>query len=675
VTHFNGDALNNAALKNHVEAQKAYIPSGMRLMEQQQPLLISGKLADISEREIIQQTDSVNPGVLSKGPSPISTILNEDPLASSASSGLSDTPAGEVPALVQQSGAQKADNRSGELLKASPGNGTVDFSIQVVPVVEISKKTEEPNLLSSMVTSPTPSSLGTSSSASSPAHVGQDILQPRVSDIFSRHSYSSELISVSTDSEPNSPISPTSPSSPNFPAFHALYSPRGSPPRESAYTVKSTPTTYVGSYLPKAQKSNQSSPSLEEVPVLSESPTSFSRSPKRDLAFVGDSRPSGVIPVKSEPLSLPGRSRLQLYPLPTPPMSPERDNSSKSRESNGSITGRFGGPTSPGQNGDLGRARLTDEDDVHPAIQLSPTSKHDVMTPLENRANLDEPAPPPVLSSNVGVTPRSPLCGTPRYSAFSEATRSSLLLPPRAVDSPGSSAPSSPHGSPKKSFQRIFLSSPSFLASPSPLRNASDDAPRCRSLGDEDSAPSSPSGSVIIKDSPLESPQSSYTESECESRDFDAIQGRPVRSGSAAREASVLKREAYVDEVASIVSLRSKSSETAARTSPEQVKSLLLSPASHSSSKHSEVAIETPAKFFLDSGVSNGSAEHSFSQEVQTEAHSATHYVTRNMFGSSVTVVRFDIQFYFLIHLTSAVLHFLLFFRCSQSCCAPYLAD
>lgn len=35
-THFNGDPLNYAALKNHVEAQKGEIMPGLKLMEQLQ---------------------------------------------------------------------------------------------------------------------------------------------------------------------------------------------------------------------------------------------------------------------------------------------------------------------------------------------------------------------------------------------------------------------------------------------------------------------------------------------------------------------------------------------------------------------------------------------------------------------------------------------------------------
>ena len=643
VTHFNGDALNHAALKKHVEAQKAYIPSGMKLMEQPPPLPISGRLSDISESENVQQTDHVNPEEHS-----LSTVSNQDLPASAPLSGPSDTPAGEASALVQESGTQKADRRSDELLKDFPGNGNVDSNLQVVPVLDISRKTEESNLLLSMAASPSPSSLGSSSSATSPTNAGQDTSQPSVS-MFSRHSYSSELISVSSDSEPNSPTFANSPRSP-ISAFHALYSPRGSPPRELNYTVKSFPSTYLGSYSPGALRSNQSRSSLEEVPVLSESPTSFSRPPRCDIALVGGSPPPGVIPVKSEAGHLPNRPELQLYPLPTPPMSPDRGDSSKSRGSSDSITGRFGGRSSPGENGELGHTGLFDQNDVRPALQLSPTSKHDVMTRLDEPTNSDEPVPPPVISSNIGVTPSS-LHGTPRNSVFSESVRSSLLVP-RVVDSPGSSAPSSPHGSPKKSFQRIFLSSPSVLASPSPLRNSSVDASRCRSLGDEDSAPSSPSGSVIIKDSPPESPRSSYTGSECESRDFDAIQGRPVTSGSAgpstaAMEAPTFNENAYFDEVASIASLRLDTSETAAWTSPEQVPSLTFSP-SHSS-KHSEAAMETSAKFSLDSGVSNGSADHSMSQEVRVEADSTVLYVARNMLASYITVLRFDAQFHFLL--------------------------
>lgn len=83
-----------------------------------------------------------------------------------------------------------------------------------------------------LATNPTSTSLGSSSSVTIPTHEGCDVLQPSFS-MFHRHSISSELISVSSDSEPASPPSPHSP------AFQNLYSPREFPPRASNNEVNS----------------------------------------------------------------------------------------------------------------------------------------------------------------------------------------------------------------------------------------------------------------------------------------------------------------------------------------------------------------------------------------------------------------------------------------------------
>lgn len=114
------------------------------------------------------------------------------------------------------------------------------------------------------------------------------------------------------------------------------------------------------------------------------------------------------------------------------------------------------------------------------------------------------------------------------------------------------------------------------------------------SLRNEESNPSSPSSSVIIKDSPPESARSSYSGSECESRDFDAILGRPATFGLAsfpshAVQESASKQIVDVDEVASIASLRVTSPKTDAQTNSDEVENLLLSPTSNSS-KHTEMA-------------------------------------------------------------------------------------
>lgn len=614
-THFNGDALNNVALQNHVEAQKTYIPPGMKLTE---PSPTPGALVEISEvvteTKVVQMADNSSNGTVLKSLSPISMALNEDSTKSSSFLGQSDTSADYALVRDQQSVAQKPDNRSGEVMK-SQGNGNLDSHIEVVSAIAIPKDMEESDLLFKGIDR-TSSSLDSLPSATSPSHEGRDALQPSFT-MSSRHSISSELISVSSDSEPTSPISPKSP------AFHALYSPRGSPPRSSNNIVNSPPTAYLRSSPPRSHESNCSSLSVEEVPVLSESPTSFPRSPHHALVSERDSLPYEVVPLESEPVCLPSQPVAQLYPLPTLSMSPDRESPSNSGELCCPVIAGFGGPPSPRKDGESVHTAPAGEGD-HPVLQLSSTLKHDTVTRLKEPSDRYQPAPPPLVSSNGGVTPRSPQCATPRYSVFSESTRSSLVLPSRAADSSGSSAPSSPYGSPKKSFQRIFLSSPSALASPSPLRNSVDDAssyPR----RDENSAPSSPSGSVIIKDSPPESPRSSDNGSECESRDFDAIQGRPEMSASAGLFSQVMKetlskREVNADDVSSIVSEKVKSPQASA-TKPDNNLNSLFSSISHSSSKHPEAAVEIASEFSLDSSMTDGSADHFISEKVRMENH------------------------------------------------------
>lgn len=610
-THFDGDELNHAALKNHVEAQKAYMPPGMELMDYQQSTPTPGKLSensdDVTQRKDVQPTDNGN-GAVPKSSS-ISTILYEGSTASSVSSGQSHIIAGVAIVRDQQPGPPKTDNRSCELLRGH-GNGNLDSYVQVVPALAISEGPDESNLLST-ATNPTSTSLGSSSSVTIPTHEGCDVLQPSFS-MFHRHSISSELISVSSDSEPPSPPSPHSP------AFHTLYSPREFPPRASNNEVNSLLISSLRPCSPGTKKSNLSSPSLGEVPVLSESPISFPRSPHHALPVMSDP-PVADVPLKPEPARLPSRPGVQLYPLPTPPMDTELDNISNSRELSYAVPKVFCGPDILGKHGESARTLPADEGDVHPVLKSSPTSVHDTVTAMNERAGRCQPVPLPVVSSNGGDIPRSPQCGTPWYPAFSESTIPSSGLYPRTSGSPGSSVPSSPLGSPEESSQGIPLSISSALATPNPLGGFVYEASCNSSQRDESSAPSSPSGSVIIRDSPPESPLSASTGSDFESGDFDAIQGRPETSGSAGffgqvKKEPLFKREGCVDVAPSIVRVKSKSLQAA--SSPEKTESLL----SVSTSNSSEVAVEICSKVSLNNAATNGSADHSVSQEVFTAA-------------------------------------------------------
>lgn len=125
-------------------------------------------------------------------------------------------------------------------------------------------------------------------------------------------------------------------------------------------------------------------------------------------------------------------------------------------------------PAHPHQDSENDNVHVLKDAKVHCDLQLSSTAKPDIVSELEGSARHDESVPPPGTSSNVDAIPSSPRCGTPQLPVFLESLKSSLLSP-RVVGSIGSSAPSSPVGSPKRSFQRIFQSSPSALSSPSPL--------------------------------------------------------------------------------------------------------------------------------------------------------------------------------------------------------------
>jgi len=127
--------------------------------------------------------------------------------------------------------------------------------------------------------------------------------------------------------------------------------------------------------------------------------------------------------------------------------------------------------------------------------------------------------------------------------SFTDFVRSSLILPRRASDSPSSSTHTSPLGSPKQRFQRIFLTNPTVQPTPSPLGQDLHNAPPSFSVEDEGSVPSSPTGSVIIKDtpSPPGSPASNYSEGESAIPEFRPPYDEPKSPASPRSVAHVME--------------------------------------------------------------------------------------------------------------------------------------
>ena len=532
--------LNHTALKEHLEAQKHNILPGVERMEHEHYLLPYGSPTQASLLTMEREDEQLTVNIINEDPplthqSPVSTILNEGPPTSSTSSGKSETPTRDVHTPVQQSGMERAESHvdvSREASEVFQGVADSNSHVQTLQVVEIPEHGEESQMLSLMATSPTASSLASPSSSPSQAmpSSGHAALQAGTS-MVSRCSYSSELISVSSDSEIDSPFSAKAP------IFNALYSPPVSPSRTSRDMIDSPPRSYIGTYSPTGIHSTHSSPSPTEIPILSGSPTSPSTSPYSiPIADWGDEvsplGPSGdihhaavVISRKPELTSVMSQTNLQLYPLPSPPRSPplELSTSPTSRDINYPSKRGSGGPTSSEDNAGSTHTKSSPGSPSCSEVPHSPTQRMEGKV-LENTSIV--PQRSPVIHSEANMVSTPPRSTTPTPS-FTELVRSSLLLPCRPADSPGSSAPVSPVGSPKKSFQRIFLSSPSILATRSPVGSADEDAPSGEVERDEESAPSSPSGSVIIKDSPPESPSMFSSESESESHDFDAPFGHP----------------------------------------------------------------------------------------------------------------------------------------------------
>ena len=366
-----------------------------------------------------------------------------------------------------------------------------------VRVEEIVANEEESHMISA--TSPK-----ISSQWSSP---GEDDLRPSVS-MLSRLSYSSELMPVSSGSEPESPISP------NSPDFNVLYSPPGSPSRNSGF-MNESPRVYVGSYSRTARHPGYSSP-RSEIPLLSLSPRSQLAPPTpAPWADQGDhAGPSRPPPLPEDSSHLESREEVssvesQLYPLPS---TLELDLPTTS-EVDGLPPQSINGLASPQENAEPISWSSGDPNPLHIGDHFEAPSAH------------IEPLQPSALYLEVEVRPPS----TTLTASVTEPSRSSSTSPFHLTGS-ATMQPSS------NSFDNLDPAGTGVSVHPSQslLRQAMNIAPPSFPMRDEESLPSSPTGSVIIKDtpSPPASPASNYSESESELNENHPSHGQPTSSMS-----------------------------------------------------------------------------------------------------------------------------------------------
>lgn len=424
-------------------------------------------------------------------------------------------------------------------------------------------------------------------------------LRPSTS-MLSRLSYSSELVSVASVSEPDSPISPKS-----SPGFNVLYSPSRLPSGLSGDMSESPTGIFMGLYLQSEQHSGLSSPQ-SEIPVLSVSPKSHLASPTHAVPLRSPSPPDNVDIVPDNPSHFESRhvvnaSNAQLYPLHSDLLirveldgmpsqanggpsylsrrqenaeklhaeprsrSPENPDLLQGPTSSGDLGTRFEAPSTHIEEMQTPVAYLKNEVQSRSTKSLKssltspfePTDAATMQPPLQQRFVHSDPQQSPELR-NVDIDSATPPAGefkaaNPFFEArqgplpnpsFTSFVRSSLILPPRPSDSPSSSAHTSPLGSPKQRFQRIFLTNPTVQPTPSPLGQAMMDAPPSFFVKDEEeSVPSSPTGSVIIKDtpSPPGSLASNYSEGESEIHEFHPPYDQPQSPVSPLSVADVME--------------------------------------------------------------------------------------------------------------------------------------
>lgn len=397
-----------------------------------------------------------------------------------------------------------------------------------------------------------------SSQCSSP---GGDDIRPSIS-MLSRLSYSSELMPLSSGSELDSPVSP------NSPAFNALYSLPGSPSRILGAMIESPTGKHMELYSRTADRSSYSS-SRSEIPVLSLSPRSRLASPSAlSWAVQGDHaaplRPPPPFPIV---IAIPGNpshsgsrqefSSLESQPfhlspssldpeLELPTSSEADDKPSQSNEEPSRLT-------SSQENTGTVRAEPAGGIPDNPDLpQSGAHSEHteQIQSPV---AYLEAEVRYPSTTSTPAVTEplRSSLPSLFDYSdsATIQPSYESFVNfdPQHSTESRSGDVPSDEPTSNIDSLPTLvgefeahppepLQGPPPYPASsgvsvqdtPSSPGQATNTAPSIF-VEDEESVPSSPTGSVIIKDtpSPPGSPASNYSESEPEIHEYHPSHGQP----------------------------------------------------------------------------------------------------------------------------------------------------
>lgn len=373
---------------------------------------------------------------------------------------------------------------------------------------------------------------------------GENDLRPS-SSMLSRLSYSSELMPVSSGSEPESPVSP------NSPAFNALYSPPGSPPKVSGY--ESPPGIYVGSFSRAAHHPGYSSP-RSDVPVLSLSPRSRlalpSAVPWADQGdHAGPSRPPPPLPENSPLLQSRqeiGSVESQLYPLPSLPSNPELNLLIRSKadglpsqsveglsqlissRENAQPASRSSDNPGPLHTGEHFEAPSVHTDRIKPSV-----------TCLEAEVRPPSTTSVPSITAPSRSSPTSPF-GLTDLAAMQPSYKSFDNIDPRHSTDVVSNGPTSnidlltapvgeleadPFSVPRQGPTPSPASSGVSVHSTPTINITSSTFP----MRDEESVPSSPTGSVIIKDtpSPPGSPASNYSESESEIHEYHPSHDQP----------------------------------------------------------------------------------------------------------------------------------------------------
>jgi hypothetical protein len=477
--------------------------------------------------------------------------------------------------------------------------------VQIVEVFEDGE--EELPMPSSGGFSPLALSPGHLSNASSPA-IEQESVQPSMS-ILSRRP--GEMMSSSSDSAPDSPnVS-------NSHIFDPLYSPPG--PRDM---IDSPPGNYMGSYSPSAipvlsLSTSEQSVVLDSTPFAEDygEPGLSNSSSNVDLGAPF----SAVIPypeVATHPVGLSevGLSSSSLWSTTPAPAFTENLRSVEPVDPGGESVEPGGEPVDPGGE--------PVEHDGEPGLSNS-SSSVDLEVPSSAANSHPEVAMHPVGPSEVEHS-SSPLWSTTPAPGFTEILRSSLVLPPRPADSPGSSAPSSPMGSSQQSFQRICVSNPSVQLAPSPLGHSAEDTSVITFGRDEDSAPSSPSGSVIIKDtpSPPGSPTSNYSESESEGLDFCASSNHPENLGSLGLVMLTVEDEGFPKQEGSgevaVSENKTANSKHLASTSSESIKeNVILNSVPYTRRGQPEMFVECLPASASEMPMSNAVSDHEVIEEVR----------------------------------------------------------